>query len=72
MSYYKIYSPDSSFNGVYSGYKFDKGVCIAKLDENLKTWFKMLGFKVEKTEEPKIEVKKETKNVSNEEKIEEK
>jgi hypothetical protein len=48
---YNVYSPDSSFNGEYAGYKFDKGVCTTELDENLKQWFKMLGFKVEKAKE---------------------
>jgi hypothetical protein len=49
---FNVYSPDSSFNGEYAGYKFNKGVCTTELDENLKLWFKMLGFKVEKAKEP--------------------
>ena len=42
---YIVTSPDSTFNGEFTGYKFKNGNCITKLDENLKLWFKMLGFK---------------------------
>lgn len=49
---YKIISPDSSFTGEFAGFKFKNGNCITKLDENLKLWFKMLGFKIEKYDKP--------------------
>lgn len=48
---YNIYSPDKDFTGNYAEYEFKNGVCKAKLDDNLKLWFKMLGFKVAKCEE---------------------
>ena len=44
---YVVISPDTSFNGEFVGFKFKNGNCITKLDENLRLWFKMLGFKVE-------------------------
>lgn len=49
---YNIYSPEKDFNGNYAGYEFKNGVATAELDENLKLWFKMLGFKTEKAKEP--------------------
>ena len=58
---YNIYSPDYNFSGNYAGYDFEKGVAQAELDDNLKLWFKMLGFRIEKTKEP---IKKTTKVVA--------
>ena len=57
---YNIYSPDENFSGDYSGFNFEKGKATAELDDNLKLWFKMLGFRTEKVKEP---VKKATKVV---------
>lgn len=65
---YIVTSPDSTFNGEFTGYKFKNGNCITKLDENLKLWFKMLGFKVDPYVKPKKEEKViENENVENEE-----
>ena len=47
-----VISPDSSFNGEFAGYKFKNGNCITELDDNLQLWFKMLGFKLKKYNEP--------------------
>ena len=50
---YIVTSPDSSFNGEFTGYKF----------ENMKLWFKMLGFKVDVYEKPeKKDEKPKTEN----------
>ncbi len=57
---YNIYSPDYNFSGDYAGYNFEKGIATAELDDNLKLWFKMLGFRIEKAKEP---IKKATKVV---------
>ena len=72
---YIVTSPDSKFNGEFSGYKFKNGNCITKLDENLKLWFKMLGFRVEiytksnkKTENVEEKPKEEANNQETEEK----
>lgn len=61
---YIVTSPDSSFNGEFTGYKFKNGNCITELDENMRLWFKMLGFKVESYKKP--EKKNEKPNVENE------
>ena len=58
---YIVISPDTSFNGEFAGFKFKAGNCITKLDENLRLWFKMLGFKVEKYNKPE---KKDDKPVN--------
>lgn len=63
-----VISPDSSFNGEFTGYKFKNGNCITELDENLCLWFKMLGFKVKKYEKP---LKKNEKPVNENENAEE-
>ena len=65
---YIVFSPDSQFNGEFAGYKFKNGNCITKLDDNLKLWFKMLGFKVE----PYVKPKKEEKPITENENVEEK
>ncbi|MBO5475526.1 MAG: hypothetical protein J5982_03340 [Bacilli bacterium] len=49
---YIVTSPDSSFTGEFTGYKFKNGNCITELDENMQKWFKMLGFKVNVYEKP--------------------
>lgn len=62
---YIVTSPDSSFNGEFTGYKFKNGNCITELDENMRLWFKMLGFRVERYEKPEKkneEPKTENKN----------
>ena len=64
-----VISPDSSFNGEFAGYKFKNGNCITELDDNLQLWFKMLGFKLKKYNEP---VKMNEKPVSEEKKAKEK
>lgn len=65
---YIVISPDSQFNGEFAGYKFKNGNCITKLDENLRLWFKMLGFKVEKYNKP---IKKDEKPINEDKNAEE-
>lgn len=65
---YVVISPDTSFNGEFVGFKFKNGNCITKLDENMKLWFKMLGFKVDVYEKPeKKDEKPKTENENAEE-----
>lgn len=65
---YIVFSPDSQFNGEFAGYKFKNGNCITKLDDNLRLWFKMLGFKVEKYNKP---TKKDEKPINEDKNAEE-
>lgn len=65
---YVVISPDTSFNGEFAGFKFKNGNCITKLDENLRLWFKMLGFKVEIHNKPE---KKNDKSITEDKNAEE-
>lgn len=46
-----VISPDSSLMENLPVYKF-KMVIVSQIDDNLQLWFKMLGFKLKKYNEP--------------------